>query len=634
MSGSTNPSRPTNSNQAAAPVSSNFDQMGFRQGFGPQLGGPQKVRSKNTAETLRRIGSYLARQRKALLVVVLSTLITSGLALLGPYMIGKMVDDYVVPLQFDGFMRMGMLLLGVYLLGAAFTWIQQYSASSLSQNTVRDMCKDIMAHYQLLPVPFFDQKTHGELMSRATNDIANVSNTLNQTVVQLISGILMLVGSVIMMFVLSGWMTLITILTVPLIAYITKKITKYTRHYFTQQQKHLGEVNGFVQEMISGLKVVKVFGREETSTEQFRDINEKLRKVSIKAQSLSGSMGPMMNTMRNLTFVIIAVCGGLFAYHDLITIGVIVSFLNYSTQFSQPINQLANQYNLFQSAVAGAERVFEVLDLEPEMQEDSEADRGDNLQSPSPSSIRGEVVFDHVSFGYKPDVPVLKQLSLHAEPGQMIALVGPTGAGKTTVINLLTRFYEIGAGRILIDGEDIQRFSKQELRRQIGLVLQDAYVFSGTIRENIRYGRLDATDQEVEAAARHANADSFIRKLPKGYDTDLSADGSNLSQGQKQLLTIARAVLANPAILILDEATSSVDTRTELHIQEAMKSLMKGRTSFVIAHRLSTIREADRILVVSGGEIIEAGSHDELLRMNGFYAGLVNNQWAAQEQTG
>lgn len=628
MSGS-NPSRPTSGNQAPASApAANFDQMGFRQGHGPLLGGPGKVRSKNTAGTLRRIGSYLARQRQALFIVVLSTVITSGFALLGPYLIGKMVDNYVVPRHYDGFMRMGMLLLGVYLLGAVFTWIQQYSASSLSQNTVRDMRQDIMKHYQRLPVPFFDQKTHGELMSRATNDIANVSNTLNQTVVQLISGVLMLVGSIVMMFLLSGWMTLITILTVPLIAFITKRITKYTRHYFSQQQKHLGEVNSFVQEMISGLKVVKVFGREATSTEQFRDINERLRTVSIKAQSLSGSMGPMMNTMRNLTFVIIAICGGLFAYHDLITIGVIVSFLNYSTQFSQPINQLANQYNLFQSAVAGAERVFEVLDLQPEMHDDREEWLNRSLP------IRGEVVFDGVSFGYKPDVPVLKQLSLEASPGQMIALVGPTGAGKTTVINLLTRFYEIGSGQIRIDGRDIQQFSKQELRQQIGLVLQDAYVFSGTIRENIRYGRLDATNQEVEAAAKLANADTFIRRLPKGYDTDLSADGSNLSQGQKQLLTIARAVLANPAILILDEATSSVDTRTELHIQEAMKSLMKGRTSFVIAHRLSTIREADCIMVVNGGEIIEQGSHEELLRLNGFYAGLVKNQWAAQEQTG
>ncbi|REE68065.1 ATP-binding cassette subfamily B protein [Paenibacillus taihuensis] len=632
MPRNSNPSRsangsPASGNQAPAPAA-NFDQMGFRQGHGPLLGGPGKVRSKNTAGTLRRIGSYLALQRQSLITVVLSTVITSGLALLGPYMIGKMVDNYVVPRHYDGFMRMGMLLLGVYLLGAIFTWIQQYSASSLSQNTVRDMRRDIMKHYQRLPVPFFDQKTHGELMSRATNDIANVSNTLNQTVVQLISGVLMLVGSIVMMFVLSGWMTLITILTVPLIAFITKRITKYTRHYFSQQQRHLGEVNSFVQEMISGLKVVKVFGREATSTEQFRDINEKLRAVSIKAQSLSGSMGPMMNTMRNITFVIIAVCGGLFAYHDLITIGVIVSFLNYSTQFSQPINQLANQYNLFQSAVAGAERVFEVLELEPEMYDDREEWLNRSLP------IRGEVVFDRVTFGYKPDVPVLKQLSLEASPGQMIALVGPTGAGKTTVINLLTRFYEIGSGQIRIDGRDIQQFSKQELRQQIGLVLQDAYVFSGTIRENIRYGRLDATDQEVEAAARHANADTFIRRLPKGYDTDLSADGSNLSQGQKQLLTIARAVLANPAILILDEATSSVDTRTELHIQEAMKSLMKGRTSFVIAHRLSTIREADSILVVNGGEIIEQGSHEELLQLNGFYAGLVHNQWAAQEQTG
>ncbi|MFD2330951.1 ABC transporter ATP-binding protein [Cohnella sp. GCM10020058] len=614
-------SNSSNANASKAP--SNIDQMGFRAGPGPRPGEVPKVRSKDTAGTLRRIGSYLKLQRSTLVWVVACTVLTTLFALLGPYLIGKMFDDYIVKRQYDGMFRMGMILFGVYVLGAVFTWIQQYMASSLSQNTVRDMRRDLFEQYQRLPVPYFDSKTHGELMSRAVNDIANVSNTLNQTVVQLIASVLMLVGSVVMMLSLSVWMTLITVLTVPLIVFITKKVTKYTRRYFTEQQKQLGEVNGFVQESISGLKVVKTFGGEARSIERFREINERLRAVGIKAQSLSGSMGPMMNTMRNLTFLIIAVFGGVFAYHGLITIGVIVSFLNYSNQFSQPINQLANQYNLFQSAVAGAERVFEVLDLAPETSREAEA--GTNRP------IRGDVVFDHVDFSYKPEVPVLKHLSLHAEPGQTIALVGPTGAGKTTIINLLTRFYDIQSGRILIDGQEIRELDKEALRAQIGLVLQDAYVFSGTIRDNIRYGRLEATDQEVEAAARHANADAFIRKLPAGYDTYLNAEGGNLSQGQRQLLTIARAVLANPAILILDEATSNVDTRTELHIQEAMKLLMQGRTSFVIAHRLSTIQEADVILVIQGGEIVERGTHEELLRQKGFYADMYNNQFASTQ---
>ena len=596
-----------------------FDQMGFRQGPGPMHGGGPKVRSKDALGTLRRIGAYLRLERRALSIVILCTVLTTGLALVGPYMIGKLFDEYIVPGHFDGMIRMGLILFGVYALGAFFTWVQQFMASSLSQNTVQHMRQDLFEQYQRMPVSFFDQRTHGELMSRAVNDISNVSNTLNQTVVQLIASVLMLVGSLGMMLSLSVWMTLITILTVPVITFSIKKVAGHTRRYFSEQQQLLGEVNGFVQENISGLKVVKVFGREVQSIEQFRAINERLRSVGVKAQSLSGSVGPMMNTMRNLTFLVIAVFGGIFAYHELITIGIIVSFLNYSNQFSQPINQLANQYNLLQSAIAGAERVFEVLDLEPEMAQEPE----DRIHR----RIKGDVVFEQVGFGYKPDVAVLKNLSLHAKPGQMLALVGPTGAGKTTVINLLTRFYEIQSGRILIDGEDIRDFDKRELREQIGLVLQDAYVFSGTIRDNIRYGRLDATDQEVETAARLANADTFIRKLPGGYDTELNAEGGNLSQGQRQLLTIARAVLANPSILILDEATSNVDTRTELHIQEAMRTLMQGRTSFVIAHRLSTIREADAILVVQDGRIKEQGTHEELMEQQGFYFEMYQNQF-------
>lgn len=610
-----NPSNLSSSNK----MPQKFDQMGFRQGPSHMQGGGPKVRSKDAAGTLKRIGSYLKLERRALIWVILCTVLTTALALMGPYLIGKLFDDFIVPGRFEGMVRMGLILFGVYALGAFFTWVQQYTASSLSQNTVRNMRQDLFDKYQRLPVSFFDQRTHGELMSRAVNDIANVSNTLNQTVVQLIASILMLAGSIIMMLSLSVWMTLITILTVPVITFGIKKITSYTRLYFSQQQQYLGEVNGYVQENISGLKVIKVFGREDKSIGQFREINERLRTVGVKAQSLSGSVGPMMNTMRNLTFLVIAVFGGIFAYHELITIGIIVSFLNYSNQFSQPLNQLANQYNLFQSAIAGAERVFEVLDLEPEIGQDAE--KG------SARRIRGEVVFEGVGFGYKPDAAVLKNLSLHAEPGQVLALVGPTGAGKTTIINLLTRFYDIQSGRILIDGEDIRNIGKQVLREQIGLVLQDAYVFSGTIRDNIRYGRLDATDREIEDAARLANADLFIRKLPDGYDTVLNAEGGNLSQGQRQLLTIARAVLADPSILILDEATSNVDTRTELHIQEAMRTLMRGRTSFVIAHRLSTIREADAILVIQDGEITERGTHDELLARKGFYFEMHQSQF-------
>ncbi|MER2059031.1 MAG: ABC transporter ATP-binding protein [Niallia sp.] len=599
----------------------NMSQMGFQQ-RGPRPGEVPKVRSKNAKGTVLKIWDYLKKQRKALIIVVISTILTSICALLGPFFIGKTIDGFLLVHKSTGIIKMVLLLLTVYVFGAVFTWIQQYIASSLSQLTVQAMRQDLFEKFQHLPIPFFDQRTHGELMSRTTNDITNVSNTLNQTVIQLISSVFMLVGSVIMMLTLSVWMTLITMLTIPTIIFITKKITKYTRQFFSEQQKLLGEVNGFVQENIAGLKVIKVFGREEKTLEEFQEKNEKLRSISVKAQSLSGSMGPIMNSMRNLSFVIIAVFGGIFAYHDVITIGIIVSFLHYSNQFSQPINQLANQYNMLQSAIAGAERVFEIMEIDSELDKDSE-------QAPM-KKWKGEVVFENVHFSYEENVPVLKNVSLHVSPGQMIALVGPTGSGKTTIIQLLTRFYEVDSGKILIDGKEIQHMDKRTIREQIGFVLQDPYIFSGTIRDNIRYGRLNATDEEIEEAARLAHADLFIRKLPDGYNTYLSGDGSKLSHGQRQLLTIARAVLANPSILILDEATSSVDTRTELHIQEAMKYLMKGRTSFVIAHRLSTIREADIILVINDGEIVEKGTHDELLVQKGFYANLYKTQLPEQ----
>jgi ATP-binding cassette subfamily B multidrug efflux pump len=598
---------------------------GIGMGMGGGPGGPgargmaPKVRPKNTSLTLKRLWGYLGRQRSGLVYVLILTALSSGLSLIGPYLIGTAIDKYIIPKDYSGLIWLSLSLLGVYLLSAAMTWYQSYVMIGVSQRTVRELRHDLFAKLQLLPLPYFDSKTHGELMSRTTNDIENVSNTLNQSVTQLISGVLTVIGAFVLMLMLDVWMTVVSLITIPLVMLVTSQIAKRTRKYFTGQQQQLGELNGFIQETVSGQKVVKVFRREAKAAEEFQVINKKLNDVGIQAQIYSGTVGPVMNVINNMNFAIIAAVGGWLTFKDLTTIGIIVSFLNYSKQFGRPINELANQFNVIQSAVAGAERVFEVLDTDSEYE---------NASSLKPlAQVQGEVIFNNVTFSYKEGIPVLKNVTLTAKPGDTIALVGPTGAGKTTIVNLLTRFYEIDTGTITVDGEDVRNLDKNSLRCQLGIVLQDAYLFSDTIRENIRYGRLDATDEEIEAAAKLANADSFIRKLPSGYSTQLSAEGSNLSQGQRQLITIARAILADPAILILDEATSSVDTRTEMHIQEAMNVLMKGRTSFVIAHRLSTIREADQILVIDGGEIIERGTHEQLLEQQGFYYGLYTSQF-------
>ncbi|GAA4834139.1 ABC transporter ATP-binding protein [Paenibacillus vulneris] len=600
--------------------------MGHPMGMGgPMGGGPgargmmAKVRPKNTKATLKRMWQYLSRQRAGLISVFILTALSSGLALIGPYLIGVSIDEYIIPRNYSGLIGLCTALLGVYVFSAVMSWIQAYVMTGVSQRTVRELREDMFGRIQKLPLQFFDSKTHGELMSRTTNDIENVSNTLNQSVTQLISSVITVVGALIFMLKLNVWLTLLSLITIPLVMIITGKISGYTRNYFSGQQKHLGEINGFIEETISGQRVVKAFRREEKAIQDFNVINGKLRSAGSKAQIFSGMIGPIMNVLNNMSFALLAAVGGWMALNDMTTIGIIVSFLNYSKQFGRPINELANQFNMIQSGVAGAERVFEIMDTKTEYEE--QAGHKELRQ------VKGEVILDHVSFRYKEDVPILKHVSLTAKPGDTVALVGPTGAGKTTIINLLTRFYDIQEGTITIDGEAIHHLDKDQLRQQLGIVLQDAYLFSDTIRENIRYGRLDATDEEIEAAAKLANADSFIRKLPQGYDTILSAEGSNLSQGQRQLITIARAILADPAILILDEATSSVDTRTEMHIQEAMNSLMKGRTSFVIAHRLSTIREADQILVINGGEIIERGTHQELLDQKGFYHDLYNSQF-------
>lgn len=585
---------------------------------GPGRGNVPVVRAKNRGATIRRIWTYLNRQRSGLVLVYIFTVANAILSLIGPYLLGKAIDKAVIPYHYDKLVHYALLILGIYILGSAVAWVQAYVMTAVSQNTVFELRRDLFAKYQELPVNFFDTHVSGELMSRATNDIENVSNTLNQSVTQLLNSLITLSGSLVIMLTMNVPLTLVALVTIPLVLFASKKMAALSRVFFKNQQKHLGQLNGFIEETVTGQKVVKQYRREAAETERFRAISNELNKVGIKAQIVSGMMGPVMNMINNLNFALIAGAGGLMAYYGLATVGVIVSFLNYSKQFGRPISDLANQYNLIQSAIAGAERVFEVMDTLSEY--------GDEPVKELPR-LKGEVVFRHVSFGYKPDEPILKDITFEAKPGEKIALVGPTGAGKTTIVNLLTRFYEIRGGEVRIDGYDIRELDKKALRSQLGMVLQDAHVFSGTIRDNIRFGRLDATDKEIEEAAKLANADAFIARLPHGYDTMLRLEGSNLSHGQRQLLTIARAILADPAILILDEATSSVDTRTEMHIQQAMKTLMKGRTSFVIAHRLSTIQDADRILVIQGGKIAEQGSHEQLLQEKGVYHELYNSQF-------
>ena len=594
-------------------------QMGL--GGGPKhfRGNMPVQRPNNTKQTLLRIWGYIGKQRKGLVLVVLMTMATAVLNLLGPYLIGVSIDKYIITRDVNGLFWFCAGMLGVYVCSSVSTWLQSYFMAAVSQYTVLAMRKDLFARLQKLPLNFFDRKSHGELMSRTTNDMENVSNTLNQSFTTLISSIMTLIGALCFMLALNIWLTALSFVTIPIVMFLTSKIAKFTRKYFTSQQQYLGELNGYIEETISGQKVVKVFHREEKVKEEFQDINVKLREASIRAQIYSGFIGPVMNVMKNASFAIIAAAGGWMAIEGMVTIGVVVSFLSYSRQFNDPINQVANQFNMLQSAVAGAERVFEIIDTPTEY--------ADKQPVKDVEDLSGEVIFENVSFGYKEGHPILKNITLTAKPGDTIALVGPTGAGKTTIVNLLTRFYEISKGRIEIDGTDLQSISKNSLRQKLGIVLQDAYVFSDSIRENIRYGRLNATDEEIEQAAQLANADSFIRKLPKGYDTILTAEGGNLSQGQKQLLTIARAILADPSVLILDEATSSIDTRTEMQIQAAMGELMRGRTSFVIAHRLSTIREADMILVLNDGEIIERGTHDELVEQKGFYYNLYTSQF-------
>jgi len=577
----------------------------------------QSSKVKNLKSTIIRIWKYLDFYRSQLFLVLFMVVVSSGLGLLGPYLIGRTVDKYIATHSGKSLILILIVIGAVYFCFSLSSFLQNYWMIGIGQKTVFTMRSQLFSQLHRLPIKFFDKRQHGELMSRLTNDIDNVSQTLNSSVIQIFSSVLTLVGTVSVMLVLSPLLTLITMIIIPLMFFGMKWITNRTGRLFKEQQKHLGDLNGFIQETISGQTIVKTFSQEQNMIDDFMEKNERLRKAGYWAQTYSGFIPKLMNMLNNLSFALIAGAGGWLALRGHITIGTIIVFTEYSRQFTRPLNDLANQFNTLLSAVAGAERVFEIIDEEEEK---------DDKASSTLGEIVGEVEFKNVSFSYGEDSQTIKNVSFHATPGETIALVGPTGAGKTTIINLLARFYEPNEGIILIDGHDTGKIKRNNLRSKMGFVLQDTYLFEGTIRENIRYGKLDASDKEVEKAAKMANAHSFIMKLPNQYDTVLKQDGSGISQGQRQLLSIARAMLSDPSLLILDEATSNIDTITEMKIQEALYRLMNGRTSVVIAHRLNTIQNADQILVLDNGQIIEKGNHEALLKNRGFYYGLYNGQ--------
>lgn len=515
--------------------------------------------------------------------------------------------------------QLALVLIGIYIASSLFSLTMGLVMSGVAQKTVYDLRREVDDKLSRLPLKYFDGRTHGEILSRVTNDVDTISTTLQQSLTQLITSIVSILGYIIMMLTISPVLTLIVLLTLPLYIFATAFIAKKSQKYFASQQKSLGALSGHVEEMYTGHKIVKVFGREQESVEKFGQINDELYESGWKAQFISGIMFPMMNFVSNLGYVVICIVGGLWMTKNRLNLGDITAFIQYSRSFTMPIVQTANIANIIQSTIACAERVFEVLDEEEEIPDSADAKV---LQYP-----KGQVSFKNVDFRYTEEVPLIQDMNLEVKPGDTIAIVGPTGAGKTTLVNLLMRFYEINNGSITIDGVDIRDIKRGSLRNMFGMVLQDTWLFNGTIKDNIAYGREGATMDEIVRAAKAAHADHFIRTLPEGYNTVLNEEATNISQGQKQLLTIARAILADPAILILDEATSSVDTRTEVLIQKAMSNLMKGRTSFVIAHRLSTIRDAEQILVMNHGSIIEMGNHKELLEQGGFYADLYNSQF-------
>lgn len=585
--------------------------------------GPMSVnldKAKDTKGTLKRLMRYLENQKKWLVLVVIF-IILYVLANLGTsILLQPIIDNYITPIIENpgdeslkiSFFRMMIIYIVVALSAAIFSYLQSRIMITVAQKVVKEMRKDLFAKIQKMPIRYFDTHPYGELMSRIVNDIDNVSIALNTSINQMISGLLTLIGTLIAMIVISPVLALINLLALPVMLFVVSKIAKINRKQFIKQQQALAEVNAYIEEYVSGQKVVKAFNKEEDIKTNFNLRNEILRREGFKAQAIAGTIMPAMGNISNISTAITAVVSGILCIKGKISIGTIALYTKFSKEYSRPITEISNQFNVIQAGLAGAERVFQIIDEKVEFP--------DNTGKPEVGEIKGLVEFKHVSYQYdNNDKPTLKDIDLVAQPGQTIAIVGPTGAGKTTIINLLTRFYDVTTGEILIDGVNVKDVNKESLRDSLGIVLQDTVLFNESVRENIRYGKLDATDEEIEAAAKLVNAHSFIKRLPKGYDTILAEDASNISKGQAQLLNIARVILNNPQILVLDEATSNVDTRMEVKIQEAMKILLKGRTSFVIAHRLSTIVNADKIIVIDAGTVKEQGTHEELIRLRGMY---------------
>ena len=597
-------------------------------GHGPGRGPAMREKPKDGKKTLKRLVGYIGNSKYLLIGLLTVMLVVTGLSLLAPALQATAIDAITIApddwsnldihINESLLYRTLVAIALVYLLSSLSSLLQGILAAKLTKRTVMKLRGDLFARIEHLPLRYIDTHKHGDIMSRMTNDVENISNTVSTSIASLFSGALTLVGTIAIMLWYSPLMTLVSMITVPLTLLFGTKVGGKMRKLFSKQQAILGRLNGHVEEMVTGHKTVTAYGRDKRAIEEFTEMSVEMKKTSIRAQIFGGVMGPVMNFLGNFGFLLIAAVGGYLALQGSISVGVIQAFLIYARQFTRPINEIANQYAQIQTAMAGAERVFAIMD------EPSEP----NFGKLYPETIRGEIELKNVVFSYVPNKQVLKGLDLSVAPGQKIAIVGATGAGKTTIVNLLTRFYDIDSGEILLDGMELRDIERDTLRKNIAIVLQDTVLFSDTIGYNIRYGRLDATDEEVREAAKMANADSFISRLPNGYDTELAESGSNLSGGQRQLISIARAILADPKILILDEATSSVDTRTEMHIQSAMVALMKNRTSLIIAHRLSTIRDADKIVVIENGVVAEAGSHDELLAQEGAYYRLYQKQYA------
>ncbi len=594
------------------------------------MGGPPRMqmvreKPKNAKKTIVKLLKYIGANRYLVILLLLITIAAAFLTLAGPYLQGIAIDtititDSKLSIDFNSLLKTLAMMGGVYILSALLTFIQGLISAQISQNTVHTMRNDLFKKISYLPIRYTDTHQHGDIMSRMTNDVDNVSNTISTSISSLFSSVITLVGALAMMIFIKWQMALVAMITIPLTLFVSLFLSKFMRKYFVERQRILGNLNGQIEEMVSGYKTVMAYGKEKKACTEFSKASDEFRKCSIKANVWGGIMGPCMNVINNLNYLIVAAFGGYMCFNGAISVGNIQSILQYSRQFAQPINQIANQYAQILTAIAGAERVFAILDSEDEIDEGKDAMPADE--------VKGNIEFNHIYFSYNEGEPVLKDFNLKVKQGQKIAIVGATGSGKTTVVNLLTRFYEIDSGEILLDGKNITEIPKKDLRSAIGIVLQDTVLFSDTIETNIKYGNLNATEAEVKAAAATANADIFIDRLPEGYKTQLAESGGNLSQGQRQLLSITRAVLADPKILILDEATSSVDTRTEMHIQQAMVALMKNRTSLIIAHRLSTIRDADVIVVIKNGTVAETGNHDELIEAKGEYYKLYQNQFA------